>query len=99
MKGEMGTFGDPPNVAVIVTRSVVYEQDWIAFVSHDYEDGAWQFHGSQSNPMQETDALVASSQSIVQLDDSVRDLSDLPVGWHAWRTTREMPWLRAETET
>jgi hypothetical protein len=99
MKGEMWAFGDPPNVAVIVTKSVVYEQDWIAFVSHDYEDGAWQFHGSQSNPMQENDALVASLQSIVQLDDSVRNLSDLPVGWHAWRTAREMPWLRAETET
>jgi hypothetical protein len=60
MKSELWVFADPPNVAVIATKSIAYEQDWIALVSHDYEDGAWQFHGSQSNPMREKDALVAS---------------------------------------
>jgi hypothetical protein len=51
----------------------------------DDEDGAWQFHGSQSS-RQEGDARVVSLQNIVELDDTIRDLADLPVGWHAWRT-------------
>ncbi|WP_341313045.1 hypothetical protein WN982_16770 [Paraburkholderia sp. IMGN_8] len=98
MKNETWAFDDPPNVAVIAARSIVFERDWIAYVSHDHEDGAWQFHGSQANPMQEVDALVAILQNIVQIDGTVRELADLLVGWHAWRTAKGMPLFRAKTE-
>ncbi|RKR38352.1 hypothetical protein [Paraburkholderia sp. BL17N1] len=82
MKNEMWVFNDPPNVAVIANRSVVFEQDWIAYVSHDNEDGGWQFHGSRSGQMQEGDAVAASLLNIVELDVTVQALSDLPRGWH-----------------
>jgi hypothetical protein len=32
------------------------------------------------------DALMVSLQNIVEFDDTIRDLADLPVGWHAFRT-------------
>lgn len=91
----MWVFGDPPNVAVIAAKSVVYEQDWIACVFHDPEDGAWQFRGSRSLQMQESDAVVVSLKRIVELDGTVKDLADLPLGWHAWRAAEGAPWFRA----
>jgi hypothetical protein len=77
MRSELWVFNDPPNVAPIASKGVLCGRDWI-----DDEDGAWQFHGSQAG-RQEADALVASLQNIVELDDTIRDLADLPVGWHA----------------
>lgn len=80
MKSEPGVFNDPPNVAAIASKGVLCGRDWI-----DDEDSAWQFHGSPSS-RQEGDALVVSLQNIVELDDTIRDLPDLPVRCHAWRT-------------
>jgi hypothetical protein len=77
MKSELWVFNDPPNVAAIASKGVLCGR-------YD-EDGAWGFHGSQSS-RQEGDALVVSLQNIVELDDTIRDLADLPVGWHARRT-------------
>ncbi|MFM0236074.1 hypothetical protein [Paraburkholderia sediminicola] len=95
----MWAFNDPPNVAVIANRSIVFEHDWIAYVSRDNEDGAWQFHGSGSGPMQESDAVVTSLKNIVELDGTVQDLADLPLGWHAWRAAKAAPWCRGKSET
>ena len=36
----------------------------------------------------EKDAAVVSLHNIVQLDPTVADLADLPLGWHAWRDSR-----------
>ena len=77
VKSELWVFNDPPNVAAIASKGVLCGRDWI-----DDQDGAWQLHGSQSS-RQEGDALVVSLQNIVELDDTIRDLADLPVGWHA----------------
>jgi len=78
MKSELWVFNDPPNVAAIASKGVLCGRGWI-----DDEDSAWQFHGSQSG-RQEGDALVVSLQNIVELDDTIRDLADLPVGCYAW---------------
>ena len=79
MKSEPG-FNDPPNVAAVASKRVLCGRGWI-----DAEDSAWQFHGSQCS-RQEGDALVASLENIVALDDTIRDLADPPVGCHACRT-------------
>jgi hypothetical protein len=91
----MWAFNDPPNVAVISTRSIVFGHDWIAYVSHDEDDGAWQFLPSGSGPLKESDAVVVSLQKIVNLDRSIQDLADLPRGWRAWRSEKAEPWCRA----
>jgi hypothetical protein len=46
--------------------------------------------------MREVDALVASLQDIVPLDGAVRDLADLPVGSHAWRTLKRNALVQGE---
>jgi len=87
-------FSDPPNVAVIANQKIVLSGEWIAYVSHDSDDGAWQFHTNQSEPISEDDAVMVSLQSIVTLDPTIMKLADLPLGWHAWRDSKAGPWQR-----
>lgn len=89
-------FSDPPNVAVIAHRKIVQNGEWIAYVSHDADDGAWQFHIQQSDPVQEGDAVLVSLRNIVDIDPSIQALADLPLGWCAWRTQESAQWERSK---
>ncbi len=89
-------FQDLPNVAVIINREIVSGEDWIGYVSHDSFDGAWQFHTSGPSPRAD-DAVLVSLHSVVQLDQSITELADLPPGWHAWRSSKQSSWQRAKT--
>ena len=86
-------FEDPPNVAVIATPDVMDGSGWIAFVSHDDEDGCWQFHGpGESDPGQ---AKVVALHRVLAIDPGIAGLADLPFGWQAWRASPSAPWQRA----
>lgn len=37
---ETWSFEDPPNVAVLVNRKIIEGEEWIAYVTHDADDGA-----------------------------------------------------------
>ena len=89
-------FQDSPNVAVITSRVVVFGGDWIAHVSHDASDGGWQFHSAKT--LNENDAAIVSLREIAELDPSITELADLPLGWRAWRDSRTSPWQRRESE-
>jgi hypothetical protein len=80
-------FADPPNLAVIVDRKILRGEAWIAYVSHDAEDGAWQFHTDDPGPPNESDAAVVSLRKMLEL-------GDLPPGWHAWRESPVSAWRR-----
>jgi hypothetical protein len=88
-------FSDPPNVAVIVDRMIVQGEDWIAHVSHDADDGAWQFHGN-SLIATEADVILIGLRNATQLDPTIAELGDLPLGWRAWRETRTAKWQRVK---
>jgi hypothetical protein len=92
-------FKDLPNVAVITTWKIVNGSDWIAYVYHDADDGGWQFHTSEAGPPSVSDAAVVALSEIVQLDETVTELADLPMGWHAWRASKNSPWQRIKTPT
>jgi hypothetical protein len=87
-------FEDPPNVAVIADRRIVFEGDWVAYVTHDEDDGAWQFHVRRSTGTDERHAALVSLQSVVSRDPTVAELADLPPGWCAFRTAKNAPWQR-----
>ena len=86
-------FEDPPNVAAITTRGVIEGEEWIALVTHDDDDGSWQFHGP--NGANVDDARVVALHRILALDPSVGELADLDYGWRAWRTAPDAAWQRA----
>jgi hypothetical protein len=92
----MWMFKDPPNVAVIANRKIVTAEDWIAGVSHDLDDGGWQFQSNSAISADADDAVVVSLRTIVELDETISELADLPLGWHAWRESKSSAWKRAK---
>jgi hypothetical protein len=88
-------FEDPPNVAVIANRRIIAGSAWIAYVTHDEDDGGWQFHTDEPGSPTEEDALVVGLARIVALDERVAELADLPLGWCAWRIAKDAPWQRS----
>ncbi len=90
-------FSEPPNVAVLANRAIVFGNDWIAYVSHDADDGGWQFHTSERKLPAIEDAAVVSLQHVVEIDASINELADLPEGWHAWRETKNSSWRKEKT--
>jgi hypothetical protein len=84
-------FLDPPNTAVFTSSSVMDNRDWVHYVTHDEEDGAWQFHPS-SGPLTEGETIVVGLKRVMAIEPKIRELADLPLGWHAWRESRTAPW-------
>ena len=87
-------FTEPENQAVITLRQILSDGEPILHVTHDLEDGGWQFLGW--GDAKEEDAKVVALRTIVRLDPSVQELADLPPGWHAWRRAANEPWQRSK---
>lgn len=86
-------FDDPPNVACFTSRRIFEQGDWIHYVTHDEDDGGWQFH-PPSAPTPMSDAWLVGLGNIVKRDPTIVELADLPLGWHAWRDAPDAPWQR-----
>jgi hypothetical protein len=86
---------EPVHSPVFSSRRILDGSDWIHYVTHDLDDGAWQFH-PYSGPTPEEEAVVVALSTIHRIDPSVIELRDLPVGWHAWRDTKGGRWYRAQ---
>jgi hypothetical protein len=86
-------FQDPPNTAVITNVPILDGAEWVQYVTHDEEDGAWQFHpaGGQATTKE---AAVTSLRRILAIEPRVAELADLPLGWHAWRDDEDGVWTR-----
>lgn len=86
-------FEDPPNVAVFTTTAVVKGGRPILRVTHDEDDGAWQFHSGED--VGSGDAMIVALREILKLDPSVASLADLPYGWIATRESATTEWRRS----
>jgi hypothetical protein len=85
-------FDQPRNCAVVVTRKVLDREEPILLVTHDSDDHGWQFIGSSGGTV-ETGRVIALHEA-VELDPSVLQLADLPLGWRAFRDSPTSPWKR-----
>lgn len=83
-------FRDVKNTVVFSTRQVVNEGVPILYVSHDEEDGAWQF--TQGDYVSMEDAIIVSLAEIVSFDNTLNQLFDLPLGWIAFRKSINDYW-------
>ena len=83
-------FADPENVVTLTVRQIMEEGHPILLVTHDDEDGMWQFLTGDALNM--TDALLVCLRTVYQHDPSIGELADLPCGWNAWRAEFGMPW-------
>jgi hypothetical protein len=82
-------FEDPPNTASVTTRQVL-EGAPVLLVTHDIEDGGWQFLcGTTDEP---EDGRIVGLGGMLARDSSLGELADMPEGWRAWRASPRHPW-------
>jgi len=86
------SFEDAPNTATITTVHVLDGSAPVCLVTHDADDGAWQFLcGTRDDP---DDARIVALRRLIGIDPGLAELADLPLGWRAWRRGAGDPWRR-----
>ena len=85
-------FDAPPNTLTYTTVNVLERRAPILLVTHDLDDGAWQFHCTKTLAVE--DARVIGLDCALGLDPSIAELADLPRGWRASREHPGGPWTR-----
>jgi hypothetical protein len=89
-------FNDPPHTIVFLSQAVHSGAEPVTYVSHDAEDGAWQFLGDS---MAGGDGPVISCfHHPIDSDTGLSELADLPRGWYAERSKVGEPWVRKQHE-
>ena len=87
-------FADTPNPASLTSVDILDRRMPIVLVTHDEDDGTWQFHSANGAPSSDSEARVVGLKTIVGIDPSVAVLADLPLGWRAVRADANAPWRR-----
>ena len=90
----MKEFDESLNTAVFTTKYVMQDKHTITFVSHDLEDGAWQFLSNDQPENNEGMAMLVSLKEIIDQDPSILEVSDLPIGYVATRQSKKDNWER-----
>jgi hypothetical protein len=85
-------FADPQNCAVFVTSEVMDQDEPILFATHEDGEDSWSFIGSSAGTAENGRAIAL--HEAVELDPSVLQLADLPIGWRARRDSPEDSWIR-----
>jgi len=84
-------FKEDPHIGVLTTAPAL-SGSLILMVSHDADDGGWQFLcGTTNDP---TDGRIVHLEEIVAIDPTVNEVADLPLGWVAFRRSIGGEWTR-----
>ena len=89
----MNGFNDFPYTMVITLKSILTGTKPILYVSHDEEDGMWQFLDGSVN-LDINNARIVGLKKILRIDASITLLGDLPLGWIAERDNKNAIWIR-----
>jgi hypothetical protein len=87
----MKTFEEDLNTAVITTKYVLEYKSPILFVFH-FADGFWQFSGAETELLDEDYRLV-SLDEIINMDNTILEIADLPYDGKANRKDKTSPWV------
>lgn len=88
-------FPDDPHTGVFLSQAVHNGTEPVTYVSHDAEDGAWQFLGDS---MADGSPTLSCFHHPVDRDPSLAELADLPLGWYAERSHLGQPWVRKKRQ-
>ena len=84
-------FQEDPRLGVLTTAPVLGGAP-IVMVSHDADDGGWQFLcGTTNDPAH---GRIVHLEEIVAMDPTVTEVADLPLGWVAFRARVSGEWTR-----
>jgi hypothetical protein len=85
-------FPDPPHTGAYLSKTVHEGAEEVTYVSHDSDDGAWQFLGDLMD--EGGGPVLVCLHHPIDKDPSLKELADLPQGWYATRAKPGDPWLR-----
>lgn len=88
---EKWEFKEPQNTVVITTNNIIQGDSEILYVFHDEDDGIWQF--LDNSICSEENARIIALKEIVELDNSTSLISDLPLGYMAYRLSKNSEWI------
>jgi len=83
-------FCEVPNTATILCKHIARGEKRILYVSHDEDDGMWQFLCNEEHTIE--DLMLVTLKQAYELDPSIGEIKDLPLGNEAWRENPQMPW-------
>ena len=81
-------FYDAPNTVAITCCHTIENGEPILYVSHDEDDGMWQFLCKKTHETDE--AKLVSLKAVFDLDNPVGILKDMPCGYYAERKTKNV---------
>jgi hypothetical protein len=83
-------FNEPENTACFTCDHVLNRERPILYVSHD-KDGEWQFLCGESDHT-EANGKIISLKNATEIDTSINDLFEMPLGVGAERDSIEGKW-------
>ena len=89
-------FKESDNTAVFTTKFVIIDKKDITTVTHEKEDGAWQFFSSDHFDHFEDVAKVVGLGEIIKIDSSILELADMPEGYIGHRKYKGDKWIIEE---
>lgn len=90
-------FPDDPHTRVFLSETVHNGTEPVTYVSHDTEDGAWQFLGDSMSDG--GGPVISCLHHPIDNDPSLSELADLQLGWCAERNRVGEPWTRKKRST
>lgn len=84
-------FEEMSDTACIVCKHIVNGERPILFVSHDEDDGMWQFLCGESHGTD--DAKVVALEEVFARDSSIGELCKMPCGYQATRDRADSAWV------
>ena len=88
----MNKYKEPDNLAVISCSHVIRSCEPILLISHDLDDGGWQFLcGNREHEKDE--AMIVVLEEIVAVEPTILDMADLKLGYIAQRLSKGERWV------
>ena len=90
-------FDQGPEISALTTRQILDASEPIRQVVHYSDDHSWAFtHGTSD---EKEDYRIVHMSHLLELDESLRTIADLPVGWSAWRDAQSDNWERTQEDS
>ena len=83
-------FKDKPNTASITCVHILDEKKPILYVSHDADDGCWQFLCGKEHNIE--DSKVVALEEIYEIDKSIKEIANLEYDKIAYRKDKNSKW-------
>lgn len=81
-----------PDTAVFTTKFVLEDNSTITYVTHDIEDGAWQFFSDDEFENFESVAKIVGLKEIMDIDPTLTELINMEPGYIATRKNKGDKW-------